>query len=104
MQCGVSDFYRWISRSHDEWVLLAARAPLDTVARALIEERAETSPEDFVASGRWLRDVLVRAARDVDHVTPLVAVVQLKGHSWTVAIYGQMVTLYASSWHVAGWG
>jgi hypothetical protein len=87
MQCGVSDFYRWISRSHDEWVLLAARAPLDTVARALIEERAETSSEDFVASGRWLRDVRVCAAREGYHLTPLVAVVQLKGHSWTVAIY-----------------
>jgi hypothetical protein len=34
-----------------------------------------------------LRDVPVRAARDGDHVTPLVTVVQLKGHPWTVAIY-----------------
>jgi hypothetical protein len=87
MLYGVSDFYRWISRSHGEWVLLAARAPLDTVARALIEERAETDPEDFVASARWLRQVPVRAASQGYHVTPLVAVVQLKGHPWTVAIY-----------------
>jgi hypothetical protein len=87
MQYGLSDFYRWISQCHNEWVLLAARAPLDPVARGLIEARAETSPEDFVASGRWLRDVPVRAAREGDHVTPLVALVQLKGHPWTVAIY-----------------
>ena len=57
------------------------------MVRALIEERAESNAEDFVTSVRWLRDVPVRAARERDHVTPLVTVVQLKGYSWTVAIY-----------------
>jgi hypothetical protein len=84
---GVRDFSRWMSHNHGEWVLVAACATLDNVLRVPIESRAESSPEAFLASGRWLCDVPVRAGRERDRVTSLVAVVQLRSQPWTVAMY-----------------
>jgi uncharacterized protein (TIGR02996 family) len=84
---GVRDFDREMSRSHWEWVILAVLAPIDAVARALIETRAGAEPEASLASGRWLRDVPTRRGRTGDRVSSLVPVIQLKGHAWTVAMY-----------------
>ena len=87
MRSGVTDFYEWVRKGHGEWAILAVRAPIEAVARTLIELRAGANPESFSASGRWRRDVPIRTGRDGDPVSDLVPLVQLRGHAWTVAVY-----------------
>jgi uncharacterized protein (TIGR02996 family) len=84
---GVRDFYRWMSRNHFEFVILAALAPIEAVARTLIECRARQEPDYFLSKNRWRRGVAVEPGRVGDPVSPLTPLVQLKGHAWTVAMY-----------------
>jgi uncharacterized protein (TIGR02996 family) len=84
---GVLDYYRWMSNNHWEWVILAVLAPIEQVARTLVECRARSDPDSWLSSRRWLRGVPVRTGREYDPVSSLLPLVQLRGHAWTVAVY-----------------
>jgi uncharacterized protein (TIGR02996 family) len=84
---GVAEFYDWMQRSHREWGIVAARAPLEMVARLLIEWRCRARPEDFLKDRLWQQNVTVRAGQIGEGVSSLVPLVQMRGHAWTVAVY-----------------
>jgi uncharacterized protein (TIGR02996 family) len=84
---GLDDWHQWASESHYEWVVLAVMAPIEAVARAVIEARSGTDPESALASGRWEKDVPVREPAPYEMGSGGIPLVQLKGHAWTVAMY-----------------
>lgn len=80
---GLEDWFGWASRSHYEWILLAALAPIEAVARTLIANRSGIGP----AASVWKQAVPVERGRNHDSVGGTIPFVQLHGHAWTVAMY-----------------
>lgn len=98
---GVRDYHVWMSGNHFEWVILAVLAPIDDVARTLIETRVGVHPQDFLPSNGWHRNVPIRSGAEGDRISPLIPLVQLHGHRWTIAVYDtfnlSMRTLYSAA-------
>src|SRR5262249_24745338 len=87
--------------NHWEWVILAVLAPVEVVARALIESRLRSTPDAAVAAGLWHRHVLLQPPGGVgDEVWPLTPLVQVRGHAWTGALYDTF-NLTLPSYHSA---
>ncbi|QEH39083.1 hypothetical protein OJF2_76950 [Aquisphaera giovannonii] len=84
---GLDDWFARAGQGHYQWVLLAVLAPIDAVSRGLLELRAGLTPEAALASGAWVRGVLVTREREYERIGPGVPVIQLRRHAWTVAMY-----------------
>jgi uncharacterized protein (TIGR02996 family) len=97
---GLDDWHQWASESHYEWVVLAVMAPIEAVARAVIEARTDSPPDSAVASGLWRKGVPVRKPEPYEHGAAGIPFVQLKGHAWTVAMYDTF-NLSTSSYYAA---
>ncbi len=85
---GLDDWREWAARSHYEWVLLAVLAPIEDVARTVVELGMGMTPEGAVAARRWLRGVAVGSDSTTgSRVGRIIPFLQLTGHAWTIAMY-----------------
>ncbi len=75
---GVADFLNFVYDSQPEWTLLAVQAPLEQAAAAFADLRK---------TDRWIHDVPIREAADVDDVdSSLAFAVQIRDNPWTVIV------------------
>jgi uncharacterized protein (TIGR02996 family) len=86
-RAGLLDYYHRMNFSHYDWVILAVLAPIEAVARTLIESRGQSDPDTFLSAGRWLPNVPVQPGPLIEPHSGLVPLVHLRGHAWTVAEY-----------------
>lgn len=94
---GIRDWIKWAQQSHFEWVLLAALAPLESVARTMISLRTGDDADKALANGIWQQNIPVQRGKSGDAVGRGIPLVQLQGHAWTIAMYATFSYSIASS-------
>jgi uncharacterized protein (TIGR02996 family) len=84
---GIRDWIKWAKQSHFEWILLAALAPLESVARTIISLRTADDPDKALSNGTWRQNVPVKKGKSGEAIGRVIPLVQLENHAWTIAMY-----------------